>query len=134
MGARGAGSVTGVTLDAGALLGLERQSARITALLDLARRHGRPVHVPAAVVAQVWRGGPRSAPVARLLNSPDVTVIDLDDARARAVGLLLAGSGTSDVVDAAVVVCAREHGDASVVTSDPDDLRRLDPTLRLVAL
>ena len=126
--------MTGVTFDMGALVGLERRSARMIALLDLAQLHGRPVHVPAPVVAQVWRGGPRSASVARLLNAPDVTVVAFDDARARAVGLLLAASGTSDVVDAAVVVCAHEHADDAVVTSDPQGLRRLDPTLRLAVL
>jgi hypothetical protein len=49
------------------------------------------------------------------------------------VGRLLAGSGTSDVVDAHVVVCARRSGQ-SVLTSDPDDLRRLDPSLPLVTI
>lgn len=125
--------MSGVTLDAGALLGVERRSARMTALLDLARANGRLLRIPAPVVAQVWRGGPRSAAIARLLGAPDVTVVPLDHRQARAVGVVLAHSGTADVVDAAVIVCAREHGDA-VVTSDPDDLRRLDPTLRLVAL
>lgn len=125
--------MSGVTLDAGALLGVQRHSARMTALLDLARRHDRALRVPAPVVAQVWRGGPRSALVARLLSSPDVAVVPLDDRRARAVGVVMASSGTSDVVDAAVVVCAREHQDA-VITSDPADLRRLDPTLSVMTL
>lgn len=40
-------------------------------------------------------------------------------------------SGTSDGTDAHVVVCARRAGQP-VVTSDPDDLRRLDATLELV--
>jgi hypothetical protein len=39
--------------------------------------------------------------------------------------MLLASSGTGDIVDAHVVVCARRAGQA-VITSDPDDLRRLD--------
>lgn len=125
--------MTGVTLDAGALLGVERRAARMTALLDLAREHDRSVRVPAPVLAQVWRGGPRSALVARLLKTSHVTVVPLDDARARAAGAVLAHSGTADVVDAAVVICAREHGDA-VVTSDPEDLRVLDPALSLMTL
>jgi hypothetical protein len=37
------------------------------------------------------------------------------------------------VVDAHVVICARRAGQP-VVTSDPGDLRALDPGLRLVAL
>ena len=106
----------------------------MVALLDLARRHDRQVHVPATVLAQVWRGGPRSAPVARLLAAADVTVVPLDEGRARAVGLLLASSGTSDVADASVVLCAREHGRDVIVTSDPDDLRRLDPQAELAVL
>jgi len=49
------------------------------------------------------------------------------------VGRLLAGSGTSDIADAHVVICAR-RGDQPVVTSDPADLRRLDSALRLIPL
>jgi len=58
--------------------------------------------------------------------------VPLDRVDATAVGRLLAGSGTSDVVDAHVVHCARRRAQ-QVVTSDPDDLRRLDPTLGLLA-
>jgi hypothetical protein len=36
-------------------------------------------------------------------------------------------TGTSDVIDASVVIVARERND-NIVTSDADDLRRLDPT------
>jgi len=38
--------------------------------------------------------------------------------------------GTADVVDASVVVSARLHG-ATVVTSDPADLLRIDPALNI---
>ena len=38
-------------------------------------------------------------------------------------------SRTSDVIDASVVVCAREQTHGTVLTSDPHDLRHLDPTL-----
>lgn len=40
-------------------------------------------------------------------------------------------SGTRDVVDASVALLARRHH-AVVVTSDPDDLGRVDPSLPLV--
>ncbi|GAC1445242.1 MAG: hypothetical protein NVS3B26_11360 [Mycobacteriales bacterium] len=123
----------GVTLDAGALVGIDRGSSRMLSLLDLARSNDRQLRVPAPVVAQVWRSGPRAARLARLLNSPDVLVVPLDGRRARAVGVLLANSGTSDVADGAVVVCAREFDD-SVITSDPGDLRVLDPALELMVL
>ena len=57
----------------------------------------------------------------------------LDRRDATTVGRLLVTSGTADLVDAHVVLCARRAGQA-IVTSDPDDLRHLDPTLTLVEL
>jgi len=60
-------------------------------------------------------------------------LIALDGPGATAVGLLLSRTGTADVVDAHVVVCARRAGQ-SVVTSDPGDLRSIAPELPLFAL
>lgn len=73
-------------------------------------------------------GPPRAT--ARL---PLVDVVPLDDHAARAVGQLCGVSGTTDVVDASVVLCARQRGHR-VLTSDPDDLRRIDPRLQMVAV
>jgi predicted nuclease of predicted toxin-antitoxin system len=47
---------------------------------------------------------------------------------AEATGILCGRAGTSDAVDASVVLTARRER-AVVVTSDADDLHRLDPTL-----
>jgi hypothetical protein len=47
---------------------------------------------------------------------------------AKAVGRLLTVSGTSDLVDAAVVIAAARRGDL-IVTSDPHDLTALAKTL-----
>lgn len=124
--------MSGLTLDAGALIGLERGSTRVRALLQHSG-DGARVRIPAPVLAQVWRSGSRQAVLSRLLDVDGAAVVAFDRAAAQAVGGLLAASGTRDVVDAAVVVCAWTHDDL-VVTSDPDDLRQLDPTLRLVAL
>jgi hypothetical protein len=44
---------------------------------------------------------------------------------------LCGARGTSDVIDATVVLCARARGHR-VVTSDPDDLRRLDSAIPLI--
>jgi predicted nucleic acid-binding protein len=123
--------VTGWTLDSGALIGLERGDPRVRALLRRAFEQDRELHVVAGVVAQVWRGGPRQARVARLLHSRGVRTVDLDDATARAVGQLCGASGHADIVDVHVALHARLH-DHAVVTSDPDDLRRLDASLRLI--
>ncbi len=88
------------------------------------------LNVPAGVVGQAWRDGRRQARLARLLSNPQTNVVVLDEPTARAVGVLLGRCGTTDVVDASVVICAREHNQAAV-TSDPDDLRRLAPGLSI---
>lgn len=119
-----------VVFDAGALIAIERGSRRMQALLERMITQGATVLVPAAVVGQTWRDGSRQARIAKLLAARQTGVVTLDGARARAVGVTLAASGTDDVVDASVVLCAREHGnDVPVLTSDPDDLGRLDERL-----
>ena len=82
----------------------------------------RPV-VPAGVLAQVWRGGSgRQAGLARLLRN--CRVEPLEEGMAKQVGVALQKAGTSDVVDASVVVGAIGRGD-TVVTSDPQDIQYL---------
>ena len=46
---------TGVTLDAGALIALDRGDKRMIALLQRALNQGRVFRVPAGVVGQAWR-------------------------------------------------------------------------------
>jgi hypothetical protein len=121
----------GFTLDAGALIAFDRGDRSTVALLSRALVAGLPLAVPAGVVAQVWRDGPRQARLARLLASPTLDVEPLDDDRARAAGQLCGATGTRDVIDASVVLCARGRKHA-VLTSDPGDLQRLDARLRLV--
>ena len=89
--------------------------------------------VPGSALAQAIRDPVRQARLARLLRQPLTEVVALDRVDATGVGRLLAVSGTSDIADAHVVVCAR-RSNTSVVTSDPDDLRALDPTLKLDVL
>ena len=52
------------------------------------------------------------------------------EATARAAGVLCGISGTSDVVDASVVLAARERR-CPAITGDPADLGALDPALQL---
>jgi len=47
---------------------------------------------------------------------------------ARRIGLLLAGTRSKDVVDAHVAICAHRLGQA-VVTSEPEDVARLAPSV-----
>jgi len=121
----------GATLDSGALIAFERRRREVVALVARALERQARLAVPAGVVAQVWRDGSRQALLARLLASPVVEIVALDDHAARAVGQLLGASHTADVIDASVAWCARQRGHA-VVTSDPDDLRAIDPTLTAV--
>jgi hypothetical protein len=104
-----------------------RALARLSADSD-----GRLI-VPAPVLAQVWRDGRRQVRLAALLGAASTEVDVLDEAGAKAAGVLCGRSGTRDVVDASVVVAARVHG-APVVTGDPDDLRRIDPALHVRTL
>jgi predicted nucleic acid-binding protein len=120
-------------LDAGALIAIERADPWVEGLIRRAMRTGDIVTVPAGALAQVVRAPGRQARLARLLRQPTTDVVPLDRADALAVGRLLARSRTSDVVDAHVAVCARRAGQP-IVTSDPDDLRRLDPDAELVEI
>lgn len=123
----------GVTLDTGALIAIERGDRRLQALLDEATATGSDLAVPAGVIAQAWRGSARQARLARFLALGTVTAVALDEPEARATGALCARAGTTDVVDASVVICARARGHA-VVTGDPADLAALDGGLKLVSL
>jgi predicted nucleic acid-binding protein len=120
-----------VVLDAGALIAFERNDRKVRTLVELALVHKAPLHVPGAVIAQVWRDGRRQARLARLLGSGLVQVQPLDLEEAQATGAICGKAGTSDVVDPSVVLLARRYG-ASVVTSDAGDLARIDANLSLV--
>jgi hypothetical protein len=93
-----------------------------------------PVRTSTAVIAQVWRGGPRQALLARALTG--TAEVPLDPAQARNIGVLLGATGLSDVVDAAVVDIA-DDGD-TIVTGDPDDIvalaLRTGRTLQIVPI
>lgn len=121
----------GVTLDAGALIALDRNDRRVVALLARASERGSVVTVPAGALAQAVRRPERQVRLSRLVRQPHTNVVPLDRVDATHVGRLLAASATADVVDAHVVLCARRAGQA-VVSSDPDDLRALDPTLAVI--
>lgn len=107
-----------LVLDAGALIGIDRDDRRTAGLIELGRRAGAALTTVAPVVAQAWRGGPRQARLARVLTMIEVLPTSLSDARD--AGVLLGETGTSDAVDALVALAAMP-GD-QLLTSDPDDL------------
>jgi len=125
--------VNGITFDAGGLIALERKDRRVWSILDAALEDGDRILVPATALAQVIRNPARQVRLWRMIQFDRTEVVPLDAAHAQAVGALLARTGASDITDAHVVVCARKAGFA-VITSDPLDLKRLDPKLRLIAV
>jgi predicted nucleic acid-binding protein len=125
------GLMPGLTFDAGGLIALDRNDRRIVVLLARAEQSNALITVPASALAQAVRRPERQVRLARLIRQPRTDVVPLDRVDATNVGRLLAASETSDVVDAHVVICARRSGQ-SVVTSDSDDLRRLDPDIHLI--
>jgi len=122
--------VKGTVFDTGALIAIERGDRAIGVLISEARATNAPLTVPAGCVAQAWRDPSRQARIASLLRLPNVEVPAIDDAEARRIGALLAATGTRDVVDAHVAICAHRL-DQTVLTSDPDDISRLGPRLRV---
>ncbi len=123
----------GVTLDAGVLIALERDDRRVLVLLARARETGARVTIPATALAHVVRARASQVRLARLVRQPTTDVVPLGRVDATSVGRLLAASGTGDIVDAHVVICARRAAQ-HVATPDPDELRALDPDLRVVRL
>ena len=123
--------VSGITLDAGGLIAVDRNDRRVLALVARATERGLRITIPASALAQAIRNPARQVRLSRLIRQAGTDLMALDGMDTTAVGLLLARTGTGDIVDAHVVVCAQRAGQA-VVTSDANDLRRLAPQLLFV--
>jgi len=112
-----------LVLDAGALIEVDRNPrGEVSHACNRAIKDGLPPLLPAVVWAQVYRNGSRQVHLVRLRNTCET--IPFTDQTADEVGRLLAKSGGSDVVDAAIVLAAMACR-GIVLTSDPHDLRRL---------
>jgi hypothetical protein len=121
----------GFMLDAGALIAIDRGDRRMLMLLEAARDRRARLSTTAPVVAQAWRDGRRQARLAAFLKQPAIDIAAFDPADARAVGMLATMSRHEDVVDTHVVMLARQRNQ-TVVTSDPDDVRTVDPRVRII--
>ena len=125
--------MSGIAFDAGGLIALDRNDRRVLTLVARAQERGLRITIPATALAQAIRNPAKQARLSRLIRQIDTDLVALDGPDATAVGLILARTGTADVVDAHVVVCARRAQQA-IVTSDADDLRRIEPDMQLVVV
>ncbi len=111
-------------LDSGAIIALSRGDQRARAFLVRALELGVPVEIPVVVVAETVRGGPRDAPVHRVLRAVG-SVPEAREVHGRIAGRLLGTARVSTTVDAFVVAQAVEGGGAQILTGDREDLERL---------
>ena len=125
--------MSGVTFDAGGLIAVDRGDRQVLVLLARVAERRMRLTIPATALAQAIRNPSRQVRLARLIRQPNADLIALDGPDATATGRLLARSRTSDIVDAHVVICAR-RAQQVIITSDADDLRRIDPALPLITV
>ena len=111
----------GVTYDTGALVAAERNNRQMWALHAGYLAEEVIPTVPAAVLAEAWRGGSRQASLSRLLRLCDTE--PMSENLAKDVGVL-AGKSGHDIVDVSVVEGAVRRGDA-VVTSNATHIRTI---------
>jgi hypothetical protein len=105
----------------------ERPGA-VHAALKAAAEQDADVLVPAAVLAEQYRGGGHDQVTDSCLGRyTGIEVVDTTRALARRVGNLLArsGRGSEDHVDATVVAVAVMAGGGVIATGDPDDIEAL---------
>jgi predicted nucleic acid-binding protein len=113
--------MSGVVYDAAVLVAADRNERRTWAEHRVRLELGVIPLVPAPVVAQASRS-PQQAQLRRFLTGCEV--VPLGEAEAHEAGRLLGMTKTTDVVDAVVVTIAVRQK-AIILTSDPDDIRRL---------
>lgn len=110
-------------LDSGAVIGWSRGDARVRALLRDALARDAELRVPVVVVAETVRGGPRDAPVNRVLKAVGSTATP--PSTGRLAGALLGRTGGRNTADALVAAEAVAESGSAVVTGDVEDIRAL---------
>lgn len=112
--------MSAVVYDAAVLVAAGRNQRRAWAEHKARLEMGVVAFIPAPVVAQVSRS-PQQVQLRRFLAGCEV--VPFGETDAHEAGRLLGKSRTSDVVDAVVVTGIRQK--ATILTGDPDDIRRL---------
>ena len=117
----------GITFDTGALIALERRSARARKILERATELRIRIAVPSVVITEWWRG--RSDVRDHIALA--VRIEPLSERIAKLAGEAMAAVRGSTAIDAIVRASAAQRGDV-VYTSDVDDLQRLAAHFRAV--
>ena len=121
-------------LDSGAVIAWSRGEARARAMMTRALELALDVRIPAVVLAETLRGGPRDAPIHRVRSAVDV--FPAEESTARLAGALLGKTGGTNTVDALVAAEAITTG-GDVLTSDVEDFQELladYPSVTLIPL
>ncbi len=113
--------MSAVVYDSAVLVAADRNERRAWAEHKARLELGVVPLVPTAVVAQVSRS-PRQAQLRRFLTG--CVAVPLGETEAHQAGRLLGLTKTSDIVDAVVVTTALRE-EATILTSDPEDIQRL---------
>lgn len=109
-----------VILDSGAVIAWSRGDVRARAALTRALELDAEITVPVVVLAETLRGGPRDAPVHRVLKA--VGVSPTEPSTGRVAGTLLGVTQGTNTVDALVAAEAVAAPGCTLVTGDGDDL------------
>jgi predicted nucleic acid-binding protein len=116
-----------LVLDAEGLVKLARGDAVARSYFEDARQAKGAIVAAASTLTEVLRGGPRDAPVYRILSK--MTVVPIDSDRARAAGELLGRTGLAGhrcALDSLVATVALAQSRPVVLlTSDTNDMERL---------
>jgi len=113
--------MSAVVYDAAVLVAADRSERRAWAEHKARVDYGTVPVVPAPVLAQVSRS-PQQIQLRRFLAG--CAIVPLGEAEAHEAGRLLGLTKTSDIVDAVVVTTALRHN-ATILTSDPEEIERL---------
>jgi predicted nucleic acid-binding protein len=113
--------MSAVVYDAAVLVAADRSERRAWAEHKARVDYGTVPVVPAPVLAQVSRS-PQQVQLRRFLAG--CAIVPLGEAEAHEAGRLLGLTKTSDIVDAVVVTTALRHN-ATILTSDPEEIERL---------
>lgn len=121
--ARARPAVGRLILDSGAIIGWSRGDPRIRSQVREALARSTTVRAPVVVLAETLRGGPRDAPVNRVLKS--VGTVATEPAVGRLAGHLLGRTGGRNSADALVAAEALQVPGSVVLTCDAHDLGAL---------